>query len=176
MDRAKVTSLVLKLKEGRKEYFDEFYAQTSAAAFYLAKKYCGASEAEDVMQEAYLSFLANIHKVDPSYNPVSYLLGIVKSKAVDYLRKSGRTDVFDHTQTSELFVSDNYDEGYPLLDRCKKLFGEEDFTLFELIIVYGYKQKEVAKIMNKPLATVNWRYHRLLSRAKAIFKEMQNED
>ena len=133
MDRAKVTSLVFKLKEGQKEYFDEFYAQTSAAAFYLAKKYCGASEAEDVMQEAYLSFLANIHKVDPSYNPVSYLLGIVKS---------GRTDVFDHTQTSELSVFDNYDEGYPLLDRCKKLFCEEDFTLFELIIVYGYKQKD----------------------------------
>lgn len=37
MDRAKVTSLVFKLKEGQKEYFDEFYAQTSAAAFYLAK-------------------------------------------------------------------------------------------------------------------------------------------
>ena len=62
MDRAKVTSLVFKLKEGQKEYFDEFYAQTSAAAFYLAKKYCGASEAEDVMQEAYLSAIALARK------------------------------------------------------------------------------------------------------------------
>lgn len=175
MDRARIAFLVKKLKNGQREYFSEFYTQTSPAAFYLAKKYCGV-EAEDIVQDAYISFLSGIRKIDEYRNPLSYLFSVVRSKSIDYLRKRSRTDVFDHTQDADVPVLDDYDEGYPLLERCKKALSAEDFSLLELVIVYGYKQKEAAKILGKPLATVNYRYHRILSKVKSILKEGQNED
>lgn len=57
MKKLKLKLLLLKLKAGKKEYFDEFYRLTKGAVWYVITKYVPRRFfAEDVMQEAYISF------------------------------------------------------------------------------------------------------------------------
>lgn len=168
MNYARLKTLLEKLKNGQREYFEEFYNLTKSAVYYTARVYFADDfSVEDVMQDAYYSFLTNIHKV--SGNPLPYLLQTVKNKALDVIKKDKR---LDKTIEIESFnISEEEKEKFPFLSVLKEKLDDEEFFILERTVIMGYKRVEVAKMMNKPVSTVNRKYNSVINKIKKIYRE-----
>lgn len=173
MEKARLNRLIKKLKQGKKEYFDEFYDLTKGAVYYKIKSYSGIDKqtAEDVMQETYISFVKNLHVVGEDKNPLAYLLTVAGNKTVDELRKRKKIDKDAEVEALPLKTEESYSHDTPLLESCRKKLKPEDYKIIELTVIFGYKRVEVAKIIGKPVSTVNRRYNDLLKIIKTFFKE-----
>ncbi|MGN0961936.1 MAG: RNA polymerase sigma factor [Christensenellales bacterium] len=176
MDKGRVHYLIKKLQEGRKEYFEEFYETTKSAVFYMTKKYLNnITSIEDIMQESYIAFLNNLDKINCNDNPISYLLTITKNKTIDELRKNNKIDFIDLDNLQIIDNNNNYLSDFPLLMYCKKRLTKDEFYLLEMTVIYDYKRVEVAKILNQPISTINWKYNELLKKIKKFYKEVYDE-
>ncbi len=77
-----------------KEAFEAFYDRFERRAFSLAYRIVGdRSQAEDVVQEAFLSVWKNAGRYDPGRGSAgAWALGIVRNRAIDHLRsRASRT-------------------------------------------------------------------------------------
>ena len=76
------------LRRGDRVAFERFYRATKGALLAYALSWTGGrrSEAEDLVQEAYLGFLRNLEKVREDADPLPYLLTAVKNRARDLAR------------------------------------------------------------------------------------------
>ena len=190
MKKHKLESLVEKLKEGKSEYFDEFYDLTKVSVYCVIKKVVNDNAlVQDLMQETYIKFLNSLHKIDSNYNPFSYLLMIARNKAIDELRKSGRIDYVDFEDTLDNVTSININKiaveltdddnavpnDFPLLKYCKEHLSSEDYKILEMTTLLGYRRVEVAEMLNIPKSTLNWRYNQILKKVKSFYKEVYSE-
>ena len=121
------------------------------------------------MQEAYISFLYSLDKVIG--NPLPYLLQIAKNKALDYLRKDSKTDKSVQAEDLNIGKADEYESEFPLLQECRKRLDEEEFFILENTVIFGYTRVDVAKMLDKPVSTVNRKYNAILSKIKKFHKE-----
>ena len=170
MERTRINFTFLKLKEGKKEYFSEFYNLTKSSVYFTARKYSRDEYfIEDVMQEAYISFLNNIARVEG--NPLPYLITATKNKALDAIKKDKNTDKSVEIEDLPISKCDDYSTDFPLLDKCKSVLTDEEFFILENIVLIGYTQTEVAKTLNKPVSTINYTYNTILKKLSKIKKE-----
>lgn len=173
MNNLRVKILLHKLKAGKTEYFDEFYRLTKGAVWYVVHKYVyDRFDAEDVMQDAYVSFLTNLGAV--SGNPVPYLCTVAKNKALDKIKKDSKIDKSSPFEELRLGAEDNYSDG-TLIEECRKKLDEEEFFIIEQTVIIGYNRVEVAKMLNKPVSTVNRKYNQILKKIKIIAKGVYDE-
>ena len=170
MEKARIKSTFLKLKEGKKEYFSEFYNLTKTSVYFTARKFSRDEYfIEDVMQEAYISFLNNIHRIDG--DPLPYLITATKNKALDAIKKDKNVDKTVEIEDLPIAKTDEYSTDFPLLDKCRQIRTDEEFYILENIVLMGYTQTEVAKKLNKPVSTVNYTYKTILKKLSKIKKE-----
>lgn len=173
MNDRRLLFLIKKLKQGKKEYFDEFYALTKGRVYYKVKS-CGITDGalvEDVMQETYLSFLKNLSKTDESRNPLAYLLTIAGNKGIDELRRRKRTDGNVCADELTLKAEHTYTHDTPLLELCYKKLSREELKLLETVFIYGYKRIEAAELLKLPVSTVYRRYDELIKKLKILREE-----
>lgn len=173
MNTLRLKTLAEKLKKGRREYFDEFYGLTKTSVYFTARSFF-ADEffIEDVMQESYYSFLNNLYKVEG--NPLPYLIEITKNKALDKLKKNKKTDYSVEIETLNI-AEEEPEKDFPLLDYMKKRLSEEEYFILEKTVILGYRRVEVAKMLNKPVSTVNRKYHDVIKKVKKLYKEKSGE-
>lgn len=170
MSKLKLRWLLSKLKAGKKEYFEEFYTLTKGAVWYVIGKYVKERFfAEDILQDAYVSFLNNLASVKG--DPLPYLCSIAKNKALDSIKKEAKIDKSLVPEDLNSAAFDDYKIEYPLLETCRKNLSEEEFFILENTVIYGYTRVEVAKMLKKPVSTVNRQYNALLKRVKNMAEE-----
>src|SRR3712207_375190 len=82
--------LVERVRAGDPRAFGAIYDRHCGAAYSLAYRMCGRQNAaEDVVQEAFLSFWKASARYDAQRGSVrTFLLGIVHNRAIDALRRS----------------------------------------------------------------------------------------
>ncbi len=171
MGNLRLNFLIKKLKLGKSQYFDEFYALTKGAVYCAVINYVNAHEAEDVMQETYVKFLSVLPRVDGKRNPLAFLYEIAKNKALDIARKAKRTDKDVIVEEMQIGKHEVYSHDLPLLELCKKKLTESEYFLLEKVIILGFKQKEAAAMLGEPISTVNHRYKTLVKKLKLLYKE-----
>jgi RNA polymerase sigma factor (sigma-70 family) len=84
---------ISKVAEGDRDALREVYDRTRAKLFGLCLRILGdTSEAEDTMQEIYLTVWQRAGSFDPARSsPITWLTVIARSRAIDRLRSSGRS-------------------------------------------------------------------------------------
>lgn len=188
MNKQRLMSLVEHLKKGESDYFDEFYDLTKVSVYYTIKKIINEpSTIQDIMQDSYIKFINSLHKIESNYNPFSYLLIIARNTALDEKKKTNKIDYIDFAEEfdnqSPIGVNIATNHSYemvtkfdaPLLDYCKVNLTEEEYKILELTVILGYRRVEVAKILNEPKSTINWKYNQILKKVKHFYKEVYNE-
>lgn len=58
-----------------------------------------------------------------------------------------------------------------MLDKCRSVLDDEEYFILENIAIIGYTQTEVAKMLGKPISTVNYEYKTILKKLRKINKE-----
>ncbi len=164
MGELRLKTLIEKLKKGRREYFDEFYELTKKSVYFTVRSLSTDKYfIEDVMQDAYVDG-----------NPLPYLIEIAKNKALDAIKKNKKVDTSIEIETLNLAAAET-ETDFPFLNRLKKQLTEEEYFILEKTVFMGFRRVEVAKMLNKPVPTVNRKYHVVLNKIKKMYKEKSGE-
>ena len=76
------------LLNGNLNLFDQFYEETKASIFYNICSFIDDKNlVEDILQETYIKFLNNLHRLKVDKNPVGYLFLISKNLSLNELKK-----------------------------------------------------------------------------------------
>lgn len=88
LDKELVSSLVIQLQNGDMKAFEKLYNLTNQKAYFVAKKITKhEQDAQDILQESYITVLSKISELTKPESFESWLNQIVANKAKDWLRK-----------------------------------------------------------------------------------------
>jgi RNA polymerase sigma-70 factor, ECF subfamily len=164
--------LLRQIAAGDRPSFAEFYDRHSTLMFSVACKILNdASEAEDVLQEAFMQIWEKAAKFDPKLGKASSWAAIlVRNKAIDRIRASQRRTRLAEEAGAEQGVATSADD-----TTNEAIYGHEKANLIQSAIVglpaeqrraielayfSGLTQDEISKKLNEPLGTVKARIRR----------------
>jgi RNA polymerase sigma-70 factor (ECF subfamily) len=141
------------------------YDTYGALAYGVACRTLGqTSDAEDVVQEAFLAIWRQAARLDPSRGIRSYLLTIVHNKAIDKLRQRSRRPEATLDETAPI-IADTPDpveyaealENRELVRSALERLPEEQRRAVEMAYFGGLSASEVAERLRIPVGTVKSR-------------------
>ena len=165
--------------EEDKEKFVRLYEKYRYFLWYLAnERLHDAGLAEDAVQEAFFALIRHMEKIGDvdSSATRNFLATIVKSKAVDILRKHREEPVEEIPEENGGEKSDVLDdctcrESYETLLRAVSQLDEIYRVVFEFRYLHELSEKETADILGVTPKTVNVRIFRARKKLQKILAE-----
>lgn len=154
-------------QEGDRSAFEVLYGRHCRAAFSLACRISGRSTAEDVVQEAFLS----LWQTDSLYsrqrgNVRTWVLSIVRNRAVDRLRRTRPADRLSTEYIDEFMKhdgDDTTDRQVIQADEAEQVRAVvrtlplDQRKVIELAYFGGFSHTEITQLLGLPLGTVKGR-------------------
>lgn len=158
----RINIIINEFKHDNFDNFDEFYDSTKKLVYYIIYNIIRTKEdTEDLMQDTYIKFMENIHKINIFQSPLSYLSMIAKNLSINYYNKK-KSYVID----SE-FVYSIPEEKEELVDLgIVDLLEGATKEIVIMHIIGGMKFVEISSCLNKPLGTVLWLYNKGIKQLK----------
>ncbi len=164
----KIENLILKMAEGNTDALGELYEmiKTDVYAFCLSKT-GNVEDAEDATEDAFV----RIYKYARLYKPCGKPMAWVFTVAVNILKRQ-RTLKGRHISYDDA-IQDTEDESEGIEDSLVKSsflkwlmssLDEVSRTVLVMHAVSGLKHREIAKILDMPLATVLSKYNRAIKK------------
>ncbi len=173
--------LVARCAKGDEGALSELYDLFGRAAYALALRIVrDASQAEDVVQEAFLDLWKSAERFDPSRSrPASYLLTFVHRRAVDLVRREQARpqrgadvdDIADRPGNDDVAAALVTSDQGASVRRALAELSPSQREVLELAYFAGLSQSEIAERLNEPLGTVKSRTHVALSRLRELLGE-----
>ena len=146
-----------------RDALQEVYRRTSRKLFGICLRILGErSEAEDAMQEVYLTIWRRAGSFDPARgNPISWLAALTRNRAIDLLRRSGRRDtapieladdIADESPDAETALIEQGDEAR--IGFCIERLAKSDAAMIRTAFYEGTTYADLAGRSNVPLGTV----------------------
>jgi RNA polymerase sigma-70 factor (ECF subfamily) len=173
--------LVARCAEGDESALAELYDRFGRPAYALALRIVrDASQAEDVVQEAFLDLWRTAERFDPSRSrPGTYLLTFVHRRAVDLIRREQARpqrggdvdDVAARATADDIPAALVASEQGATVRRALAGLPPPQRQVLELAYFNGLSQSEIAEQIGEPLGTVKSRTHVALSRLRELLGE-----
>ena len=171
-------SYIRLIADGSRDGLEALYRETSTAVYaYALSILKDPHDAEDILQECYLS----IHASAPSYTsagkPMAWIMTIAKNLCLMRLRQRQRAVDLSLDDWSR-YLEDNRqmdpDERI-VLAQCMSRLSEQERQIVTLHAVAGFKHREIAQFLHIPLPTVLSKYHRSIQKLKRLFPKGEDE-
>jgi RNA polymerase sigma-70 factor (ECF subfamily) len=172
--------LVEACKKGQTKAQFELYKLYYKAMYNTSLRIVNDSqEAEDIMQEAFLSAFKNINSFKGEVTFGAWLKRIVVNRSLDALKKNkfdtdelneGRTFVAD-----ESYDESEVDEKVKLIKATMRLLPENYRVLLTLHLIEGYDHNEISEITGMKYGAVRTAYSRARQRLEELVTEKTNE-
>lgn len=173
MNKGKLEEKIAQLANGDGRAFDYIYEHTNRPV-YFAILYIVRDKmyAEDILQETYVRALRSLHTYSPGTNFSAWLARIGKNLALNHIKREKREVATDFEENTHLYGAQETHPPY-IFDLAVKVLSEEEYEILMLCQVSGYKRREVAQILNMPVATVTWKNNEAL---KKLRRTLQKEE
>lgn len=153
--------LIRKTIDGDKAAFEVIYKKTKNAVYYTALSILrDRGLSEDVMQTTFLKVLKSARSYTPGTNAVAWILRIARNEALNVKRSHGRESSVDSDEHEYMFGTSAPDEYGVLIDIARRTLPDDEFQILMLVAVSGYKRREIAAMLEIPIATVTWKYNK----------------
>ena len=158
MKNEKLEKKVKEFALGNSKAFDYIYDVSHKVVFMVAFGILNNREsALDVMQETYRAMIKAIGTYN-STNFMAWLTTIARNLAYNSYNKNKRVILSDFgDQKYDRQITDERDEG-DLFGVAKSLLDEESYLILVLVVVEGYKRREISKMLSMPISTVTYKY------------------
>ena len=162
--------LLVQVGGGDREALALLYDKARAAVYAMALSLLkDAHEAEDVAQDTFVKVWENAPGYRAQGSPMAWMLTIARNLARMRLRRIGRQVGLEEEEWNAIpadapAVSA---EDRQVLQTALAALGEEERQIVLLHAVTGLKHREIAALMELPLATVLSKYHRGLKKMRA---------
>lgn len=172
-DRQKLQQLIILISRGERDALAELYRHTRTAVYGLALSYLkNTHDAQDVTQDVFVQVWDCAEQYRPIGSPIGWILTICRNMCLMSLRREKRNATLSDeewnaipAQESELDIHERL-----LLQQALGALGEEERRIVLLHAVTGMKHREIAKLLEVPLATVLSKYHRALKKMRTHLK------
>ncbi|MCQ2548800.1 MAG: RNA polymerase sigma factor [Lachnospiraceae bacterium] len=171
---AKLDMLLGRMAQHDTGALEAFYKDTKGAVFaYALSILKNPYEAEDVMQETYLSIYSAAGKYHSTGKPMAWVITITKNHCLQRIREQSR---FDPRPWEELdLYLENKEtlsvENKEVISYCLKQLKEEEQQILLLHTISGMKHREIAALMGLALPTVLSKYNRALKKLKEKLRD-----
>ncbi len=173
----RIDELAKKVKKGDKKAFEELYKLTSSRAYFTALQICGDNqEAEDIVQESYITALNKISSLERTESFMGWFNRIVVNKSKDFLRKKNPKLLSEEDEwllqgqvddDFEFLPEENVDKQElksVVMDAVQELTVEKR-TCVMMKYFNDMSVNDIAKTMDVPVSTVK---NRLLAARKEL--------
>lgn len=176
--------LMVLVQGGDSEALEVLYERHGGPAYSLAHRVMGERQAaEDVTQEAFLSIWRTSASYDPLRGSVrSWLLQIVRNRAIDALRRSsargGRLDFDDEGLLEAQESPERTEAEVSRRERAEHVRGalrdlpRDQAQVLALAYYAGFTHSEIAELLDMPLGTVKGRMRLGLQKIRANLGEL----
>lgn len=177
MTKQELNEKMLLLQRGDESAFEEIYNETRRGLFAFILSMCrNYQTAEDIMQTTYIRLRTTISMYRSGESAYAWLYTIAKNITINELNRQRREVSTD--------IPEALEKGYYIDEECSpitllmnKVLGNDERQIVTLYVISGFKHKEIAEMLDKPIGTVMWAYRNALSKLKkAIKEEGYNED
>ena len=180
MDKKLLNDYLVKLKKGDNSAFDSIYHLTKQGVFSLTLSILkNPYSAEDIMQETYLKVKEKILYYNDGTNGYAWILTIARNLCFNYLNRNKKVDVLDTSEHEYLnpVTDKNFErEDMPIFKIAKNVLTNYELQIVLMYSVYGYKHREIAAALNKPLGSVLWTYNNALKKLKKELKKGEHDE
>ncbi|MBE7177457.1 MAG: sigma-70 family RNA polymerase sigma factor [Mucilaginibacter polytrichastri] len=148
------TELINAWKTGDERAFEIFYKRHSSRLLYHAiKKTCDITIAEDILQDAYLTFYKCKEKLDQLIIPVAFLTTILNNKLLDHIRKNQAHEkycnyILHHTPTPEFVDTVEAKDLFDKINDVVHNLPPQCQHVFNLSRNAHLSNKHIAKLLN----------------------------
>lgn len=168
-DLRELDRLLMQVAAGDREALALLYRQTRTAVYGLALSYLkNTHDAHDVTQDTFVRVWDCAGQYRSKGSPMGWLLTVAKNLALTKLRQGTRQvmlvdEEWDAIPAGSPNVSP---EDRQLLQTALAALGGEERQVVLLHAVTGLKHREIAALLELPLATVLSKYHRALKKLR----------
>ena len=172
MKNEKLEKKVKEFALGNSKAFDYIYEVSHKVVFMVAFGILNNREsALDIMQETYRQMIRSIAGYN-STNFMAWITTIARNLSYNSYNKNKRVILSDFgDQKYDRQISDERDDG-DLFSLAKKLLDEESYLILVMVVVEGYKRREISKMLSLPISTVTYKYK---SELKIIEEKLTKE-
>lgn len=174
MNKKEIDLALNKIAHGDIDAFAQLYLQTRRGVYaFLYSYFENRVDCEDAMQIVYLKIKTNITQYRQGSNGLAWILQIAKNTALNELRKKSNEDSLNEAFIED--INDPFEEialKNSLMSIMKRELDEDEQRIIVLHVVWQYKHKEIAKILNCPIGTVTSKYKRAVDKLKKTWKEV----
>lgn len=170
---------MLKLQQGDEKAFEKIYTETNRPLFAFLISICKNYQiAEDMMQVTYIKLRSTIASYKAGGNAYAWLYTIGKNTTLNELKRQSREIPTDMTDGDARFGSYTMeDNDSPVMKLMNKVLNDQEREIVSLHVISGFKHREIADMLEKPLGTILWAYNNALAKMKkAIEKEERNDE
>jgi len=173
VDNAAIDACLTQLGRGELQSMARLYELTHSAVYGFALSILKHTEdAQDVAQEVYLQLYRSAGSYRSQGKPMAWLLTVTQHLALDRLRTRGKVISLEERQEGQLpFSEETESEDRLVLRSLLELLGQEERQIITLHALAGLKHREIARILDLPLATVLSKYSRGMKKLQLAWKE-----
>ena len=166
-EKRELEELLSGVAAGDREALARLYHRTRTAVYGLALSYLkNAQDAQDVTQDTFVRVWESAPQYRPQGSPMGWLLTVTKNLARMKLRQQTRQVELNDEEWDAIPADDaslSPEDRQVLQTALGKLDGQERQVVL-LHAVSGLKHREIAALLELPLATVLSKYHRALKK------------
>ena len=172
-DRHELQQLLLVIAGGEREALAELYRRTRTAVYGLALSYLkNAHSAQDITQDVYVQVWDCAEQYRPTGSPMGWLLTVCRNLCLMRLRREEWGAMLSEEEWDAIPAQESGldAEERILLQHALAAIGEEERRIVLLHAITGMKHREIAALLELPLATVLSKYHRALKKMRAYLE------
>jgi RNA polymerase sigma-70 factor (ECF subfamily) len=163
-----------KIAGGDKDALGELYQNVKNAVYGFALSIVqNAQEAEDVLQDTFVSVYTSAGNYRKMGKPMAWILTITRNLCLMKIRDRRKTADLSEDEWS-LFIADEAaatSEDKLVLTAALKAISPEESQIVMLHAISGFKHREIATFLELPLSTVLSKYNRAMKKLKSILEE-----
>ena len=168
-ERRELDELLSGVAAGDREALAQLYRRTRTAVYGLALSYVkNAHDAQDVTQDTYVRVWDSAYQYKPQGSPMGWLLAVARSLALMKLRQGSRQEQLEDEEWDAIPAESPAvtPEDRQVLQQAMAALADEERQVVMLHAVTGLKHREIAHLLEMPLATVLSKYHRALKKLR----------
>ena len=171
MDRTEIDGLLRLIALGDNDAFSRLYAQTRKGVYaFLYTYFHNTADTEDAMQSVYLKIKLHISSYHTGTNARAWILQIAKNHALNELRKRKAETVSDELVALNAPQSVMPTDG--VTEIMQKVLSEEEQRIVTLHVLWSYKHREIAEMLQCPIGSVTSKYKRAIEKMREALKEV----
>lgn len=168
-ERRELDELLSGVAAGDREALAQLYRRTRTAVYGLALSFVkNAHDAQDVTQDTFVRVWENAYQYKPQGSPMGWLLAVARSLALMKLRQGARQEQLEDEEWDAIPAESPAvtPEDRQVLQQAMAALTDEERQVVMLHAVTGLKHREIAHLLEMPLATVLSKYHRALKKLR----------